>query len=420
MTRSLERPPREGGRSPRSEETVGEGRANRSLEPPTRGIDERDGELIRLVRSLTGAPSEPGHEVELLENGDDIFPSMLEAIESAVDTVDLLTYVYWAGEVADRFADAAIRAAGRGVRVRLLFDAAGATGLDDDLDRRLTEAGCELRRFRPPRLRNATRLHHRTHRKLLLCDGRVAFTGGVGIADEWAGDGSRPGDWRDLHLRLEGPAVASLEAAFFDNWVDAGGAIAWRDPGPLDRGCADARVAVVASPAEVGAARVRSLVISLFESADTEITIATAYLNPDDVVTDALVAAARRGVAVDVVVPGRRIDKWISRAVAWGHYDGLVRAGIAVHEYEPSMYHAKAITVDERLALLGSPNLNRRSHHLDDEIAIVSVDRGLTRQVREAIRLDISRSSRLGDDWAGPGRWRAVVGSATRPIRPHA
>ncbi len=402
-TARTDRPPAPGGRSPRS--------------PADADPSDR---LGRLVRSVTGAPAEPGHAVELLENGEEIFPAMLRAIDDAADRVDLLTYVYWQGEIADRFADAAARAARRGARVRILLDAAGATGFTDALDERLTAAGCELRRFRPPRLGNLTRLHHRTHRKLLICDGRVGFTGGVGIADEWAGNGVADGDWRDLHLRLEGSAVAGLEAAFLDNWVDAGGTIAWRDPGPPSHTVDGPSVAVIASPAEIGVARVRSLLVSLIDDADHRIRIASAYLNPDDEVRDTLCGAARRGVQVDLVVPGPEIDKWISRAIAWGHYDELVSAGVRIHEYRPTMYHAKAITIDGSLALLGSPNLNRRSHRLDDEIAVAVLDPSFVARVDRALDDDIERSRTLEASWAGPGSWRHRVGRLTAPLRPHA
>ncbi len=385
-------------------------------------IDSAQAALVDEIETLTGSTVQPAHLIDVLENGEEIFPAMLDAIRASTTTIDLLTYVYWSGFVADRFVNALEDAARRGVRVRFLLDAVGARGFDDAANNRLRSAGCDVRLFRRPTVANLPGLIHRTHRKLLICDGHIGFTGGVGIADEWDGDGKSENEWRDLHLRIEGPSVKAMTAAFVDNWVDEGGAAAdWNESDvPGIRSEDGAHVAAISDSPEERVSRIHVLLGALFRDASTTITVATAYLNPTVDLCTELCAAARRGVRVDLIVPGSRIDKQISRIIAWGHYEDLLLAGVRLHEYQPSMYHAKAITVDGRVAVVGSPNLNRRSRSLDHETALVIIDAAVTARIDDALRVDIARSSVVDCDWPGHFEWRRRLGRLVSPLRPFA
>lgn len=335
---------------------------------------------VDRLHGLLGVPPTFGNHVHVLRNGDEIFPAMLRAIDDAEQTVDLVTFVYWRGDIARRFAAALARAARRGCRVRVLLDAVGARKLDEHLVDTMRAAGCDVRWFRPivdgavPEIGEA---NHRTHRKVLVCDSSIGFTGGVGIADEWTGDARNADEWRDTHVEVHGPAVAGLQAAFVDNWADE------HDDGfdPTSEtaitptaGSGGTTCLVVRGSSETGASDLRRLMLSLLGHAEQRVRVATAYFNPEDRLVEALKAAAARGVEVQILVPGPHADKRFVQLNGERWYEELMAAGIDMRSYEVSMMHAKVLTVDGLVATIGSANLNQRSMQHDEELDLVIVD----------------------------------------------
>jgi cardiolipin synthase len=335
------------------------------------------------LETLLGTPATHGNEVRVLRNGREIFPAMLGAIASAQRTVDMVTFVYWSGAIARRFADALSAAARRGCRVRVLLDAVGAREMDRALVDGMTAAGCDVRWFRPvgdsvPEIGD---LDHRTHRKILVCDAEVAFTGGVGIADEWDGDARDATEWRDTHLQIRGHAVAGLLAGFIDNWTDQDddGYDPSSEPvvGALSDGwttVGSSTCSVVRGAAGPGSSELRRLVLALITCAEHRIRIATAYFNPDDHLCKALTEAVERGVEVSVLLPGEHADKRFVQLAGESAYADLLDAGVDIRTYDISMMHAKVITVDGVIATVGSANMNRRSMQYDEETNVVIFD----------------------------------------------
>ncbi|MFP5488563.1 MAG: phospholipase D-like domain-containing protein [Acidimicrobiia bacterium] len=337
---------------------------------------DRSEQLCRVLTAVSGVPVTPGNQIDLLHNGDEIFPAMLDAIDRAERSIDLLTYVYWAGEIGTEFARRLSQRARDGVRVRVLLDGVGAKPIDRSLVERMCSAGADVRYFRQPDPRHPFRSTHRTHRKVMVCDELTGFTGGVGIADQWLGDGRTEGAWRDTHARVVGPAVAALRAAFLDNWVETEQVLfdAQVDRFPPHDRAGDSEVQVIKGTSEPGWNDVSMTVRSLVELAEERIRITTAYLVPDDDLLLRLCRAAERGVAVQLLVPGPNADKRFVQLAGEACYRTLLDAGVEIWCYRPSMLHAKVLTVDGAVAVLGSANLNQRSTSLDEEVVLVAFD----------------------------------------------
>lgn len=330
------------------------------------------------LHGLLGIPPTDGNEVRILRNGDQVFPEMLGAIDAAEHTVDLVTFVYWTGDIAVRTAETLAAAGRRGVRVRVLLDAVGARKVDDELVAAMRDAGVDVRWFRPindgePAIGD---VNHRTHRKLLICDGTIGFTGGIGIAAEWTGDARDETEWRDTHVAVRGPAVAGLAAAFLDNWADTGPDAFEATAEPLiDLTTHGSSTCFVhQGEAQVGASDLRRLLLAMVELAHTRLRIASAYFNPDDVIVARIRDAARRGVEVQILLPGEHADKRFVQLNGEGDYQALLDVGVDLRTYERTMMHAKIVTVDGVVASIGSANLNERSLQLDEECNLTVVD----------------------------------------------
>jgi cardiolipin synthase A/B len=331
-----------------------------------------------VLTTLTAAPVREGCEVTVLHNGDEIFPAMLAALESAERTVELATYVWWRGAIARRFAHTLAARARAGVEVRVLLDAVGATRIDRDLVDLLTTAGVEVAWFRPPRWYTLHKLDHRSHRRILVVDDRVGFTGGVGIADEWTGDAQDPGHWRETHVRITGPAVRDLTAAFVESWAEATRTVLVRETagdGPDDASAdGDARVQVVRSAAAHGPVHAELLHWAAVRAARRRVWFTTAYFAPRPSFVTALCDAARSGVDVRLVVNGPHCDAETVRMAGRAAYAELLSAGVRIFEYQRTMLHAKVCTVDGLWASVGSANLDVRSFSLNDELNCTLVD----------------------------------------------
>lgn len=383
--------------------------------------------LTRLFEEAIGSPFTGGNRIERLRNGDAIFPAMLDAIAGARHSIEFLTYVYWRGDIARRFAELLAEKAREGVAVRVLLDAFGAAPMEQDLLRAMQEGGVTVRWFRPLARIKLWRNFRRTHRKVLVVDGRLGFTGGVGIATEWCGDARSPAEWRDTHFRITGPAVRGLRAAFHNNWCEAvadeGGTPALAEalaPGEDLPDCdGGARVQVVRSSASAGWSDVAAMTDVAIAGARRSLRIGTAYFTPDAATVARLVAAAARGVAVEVMLPWPHLDNRVSQLAGSDAITPLLRAGVAVHVFQPTMYHAKIMLVDEAFSIVGSANFNRRSAWQDEEVCMVCLDPGLARLLAEDWEADLARCRPVElRRWRRRGTLRRMAEAAARVIRP--
>ncbi len=375
----------------------------------------------RTLEGVIGTAATEGNRIEVLVNGDQIFPSMLETIASARHTIDFLTFVYWDGEIGTRFARELAARARAGVRVRVLLDGWGAHPMDKELIEQMEQAGVLVRWFRPITRFRPGRVNHRTHRKVLIADESVAFTGGVGIADVWKGDARNEHEWRDTHFRIDGPAVDGLRAAFLADWAETD--LELFDEGvdrfPEQGQQGQSIVQCVRSAAGPGQSDLALLFRTLLQLAEERLRIATAYFVPDDDLTRRLCAAADRGVEVQVLLPGPHADKRFVQLGAEATYDELLEHGVRIASFQPSMLHAKITTVDGLLATVGSANFNARSMSLDDEINVVVIDRKLVQQLDDQFDQDLARSIELSRDrWNRRPLMRRAVERAVAPFRP--
>ena len=365
-------------------------------------LDVRDEGFLRAAEALTGAPVSWGNEIELLINGDRIFPCYLRTIREAQRTVCLLTYVYWRGDIAHEVADALCERADAGVQCNVLIDAVGGMKLEAGVLERMADAGVRVSRFRPVKPYAAKRLGNRTHRKILVADGSVGLTGGVGIAEEWTGNAEDPDHWRDTHVRVQGPVVRGLFGAFAENWLEATGEVlAGEEYLPaLEEDADGGPMMVVRSSAGVGDSNVEALYYLAIAAARESIDLTAAYFVPRPAFTDALCDAAERGVRVRVLVPGANIDKppvWVAGRAS---YDELVACGVEVHEYQPTMLHAKTLTVDGAWSAVGSANFDNRSFQLNDEATLCVTSTAFAERLTAQFEEDLAASERIA-----PERW---------------
>ncbi len=353
----------------------------------------------RTLEGLLGVPATEGNRVDILRNGDEIFPAMLDAIRAAERTVDFMTFVYWTGEPAQEFADALTDRARAGVRVRILLDAVGARLMDKGLIDTLEEAGAHVDWFRPPTTWKLWEANHRTHRKILVCDEEVGFTGGVGIAEEWCGDARDETEWRDTHVRVRGPAVDGLRAAFTSDWAEAGNPLFdERDTFPDQPQAGDAVVQTVTGSAGSGWSDIGTLFDAIIRTARRQIRLTTAYFVPDERYTESLREAVERGVDVHVLVPGPHADKRVVQLAGEKDYEPLLQMGVRMSSFQPSMLHAKILTADGIVATIGSANFNHRSLSLDDEANLVIFHPDTVELLDRHFAEDLERSRELDTD----------------------
>lgn len=332
---------------------------------------------------------------------------MLEAIAAAKRRVDLSTFVYWTGDIAVKFADALAERARAGVQVRVLLDSFGAKEMRNEVLQRMEDSGVLVRWFRPIRTWRVWRIDKRTHRKVLVCDDEVGFTGGVGIAREWEGDARNPDEWRDIHAAIRGPAISALRAAFLDNWTEAG---KWEFDDVVARPTrqdADIPVQVLRASTTIGWTDTAALLRSVVCLSRERLRIFTAYFNPDGVLVDLLLAARSRGVDVRILVPGRYCDSPLSQLAGYESMCRLMDAGVRVFMYQRTMLHAKALTVDSSLVVIGSPNLNFRSMGKDEECSAVLLSSELAQQLDERFDDDCRYADEQdAQEWARRGWWQ--------------
>ena len=362
----------------------------------------RGDDLRRALEGVIGVPATEGNHLEVLRNGNEIFPAMLEGIRGAGRTIDLLTFVYWKGEVGERFAEALAERARAGVRVRVLLDGWGAHAIDTSCVAMMKAAGVQVRWFRPLSRFQLHKANHRTHRKVLIVDEAVGFTGGVGIADEWDGDARNEHEWRDTHFRVRGAAVDGLRSAFLDNWLETDDVLFDADVDRFPEQPHDGTTVVqsVRGASETGWSDISTLFLALFQLARERVRITTAYFVPDNQLNDRICAMAERGVEVQILLPGPHIDKRFVQLAGQSSYERLLDCGVQIWQFQPSMLHAKVMTVDGVLANIGSANLNARSTELDEEVNLVALDEELVRVLDAQFDEDLQRSEAIV-----AGRW---------------
>lgn len=385
----------------------------------------RTQERRRLLESFTGVPATEGNRIDVLRNGEEIFPAMLAAIEAAERSIDFMTFVYWRGEITRRFAEAFAARARAGVRVRVLLDGFGAHAMDRRQLDHMREAGVQVVEFRPFPSWRLWQWNLRTHRRALVCDGTVGFTGGVGIAQEWVdgGHGGDPPPWRETHFRVTGPAVAGIHAAFLSNWLETNyRTLGEEEQFPEHDRAGTSVVQVIRGASQFGWNDMAVAMQALLEIAEERIRITSAYFRPPEAFRQAIIGAADRGVAVEVLVPGPHAEPAHFRWAGEYHYEELLDGHVDIWHYQPTMLHAKILTVDGTLALVGTTNFDARSVAINEQVGLLVHDPRVTAVLDRHFEEDLADSRRLDPhQWARrPWSRRALqlAGHAlTYPVR---
>ena len=379
-----------------------------------------DPQFLRSMAMLMGPAIAPGNRVTELINGDQIFPAMLAAIRAARKTVLFETFIYWSGEIGTEMAEALSERARAGVKVHVLLDWVGSTKVDRELVHRMRDAGVEVRMYHPLRWYNLGRMNNRTHRKLLIVDGKVGFTGGVGIAPQWTGHAQDPDHWRDSHFRVEGPVVAQMQSVMLGNWSKTTGRVLHGEEYfPELHPVGDVPAQMFQSSPSGGSECMLMMVLLAITAATRSIDIASAYFVPDEVALKSLASAAKRGVRVRIITPGKHTDQHTVRRASRGMWGRLLEAGVEMYEYQPTMFHCKALIVDGILTSVGSTNFDPRSFHLNDEANLNVYDKAFAARLTEIFEADLKRCRRITlADWQGRPMHERVRERASAVLAP--
>ncbi len=345
---------------------------------------------------LLGPPFLAGTGVQALLNGDQIFPPMLATIRGAKVSINFETYIYWSGDIGQVFAEALAERARQGVKVHVLLDWVGSAKMDTGLISTLTTAGVKVRQFHPPHWSHLGRLNNRTHRKLLVVDGRIGFTGGVGVAPPWTGNAQDPAHWRDTHFAVQGPVVAQMQSVFLDNWIKVtGDVLHGPDYFPTLLPAGPGRAQMFSSSPSGGSESMQLMYLLSITAASRSIDLSASYFVPDALTLQALVEATQRGVRLRIVVPGKHIDSETVRQASRATWGPLLAAGAVIAEYVPTMYHCKVMIVDGLLVSVGSTNFDNRSFRLNDEATLNVVDKAFASAQTATFEADLAKSHRV-------------------------
>jgi cardiolipin synthase len=353
-------------------------------------------EFRQAAGSLLGGNFVSGNNITTLVNGREIFPAMLSAIRGARRSIDFETYIFWDGEIARKVAEALAERAQAGVTVNVILDAQGTSKMGLENLQRLHAAGVNVVKYHSIVWFDPRRFNNRSHRKLLVIDGKIGFVGGVGVADEWLGDGESPEHWRDNHYKVTGPVVAQLQAVFMDNWLKTRGEVLHGPEyfPPLSPSGPYTAQAFKSSPRQ-GDMDLDLMYLLAIASAQRTLLIENAYFLPDDLMRKELIAAAKRGVKVEILLPGEHIDQKTLRAASRKHWPELLKAGIKIYEYQPAMVHVKLMVVDGAFVSVGSGNLDLRSIRLNDEANMNVLNRSFAAQQARLFEADKRRSREI-------------------------
>jgi cardiolipin synthase A/B len=369
--------------------------------------------------AYTGAAVVPGNRVEILLNGEEIFPAKLGLIRGARKTITYAQYVFEEGEPADDMAQALAERCRAGVKVHVLVDAVGALLMPPAYRQTMTEAGCEVASYRPLTPWTIDRVNHRNHRRILVVDGRAGVTGGSGTSGKWSGNGRQEGYWRDTDMLVEGPVVEQLQGAFAENWLEATGvALGGPDyfPRPVERSGPVAAQVVRSSPAG-GSVAMYTMFLLAMASARRSIHITNPYFVPDDRMINTLALAAERGVRVVILLPGA-IDHNLVRQASRSQLGRLLRHGVEIYEYRAALLHAKTMVIDSTWVTVGSTNLDRRSFELNEELNLVVYNAEVARKLERVFGADIEQSRRVTyEDWRRRGFLARMLETLSIPFR---
>lgn len=348
------------------------------------------------LAALVGADLSRGNRYIVHTNGDELFPAMLNAIRGAKRRISFESYIYSSGsEMGAAFTQAFVDAAGRGVKVQLVLDAVGSASLSAEDLERLRGAGCIVALFNSPTWYSIQEVNYRTHRKILVVDGEVGFTGGAGVDDQWIGDARSKDEWRDTQVEIHGPLARLLEAGFYENFVETDGMVAPEldedVPGKDEEGASF----LVRSSFTGGSNDLKRLYLFAIASARRTLDITTPYFVPDESTLWSLTDAVNRGVRVRILVEGDITDAMPVKYASRHFYDRLMTAGIEIYEYEPTMMHTKAFVVDGIWSMFGSANFDNRSLELNDELNVAVTSRDLAARLLEDMEEDLGRSHQL-------------------------
>ena len=353
----------------------------------------------RALGSLLGPGIVGGNAVTELLNGDQIFPPMLAAIKAAQKSVTFETYIYWSGDIGKQFADALSERARAGVPVHVLLDWVGSAKMEESYLAEMKAAGVQIEKFHKPHWYNLARLNNRTHRKLLVVDGQVGFTGGVGIAPAWTGHAQDPDHWRDSHYLVRGPAVAQMQATFLDNWLKVTGKVlhgeAYFPAIAQDPPVGTQKAQMFSSSPSSGSESMQLMYHLAITAAERSIDLSVAYFVPDDLTRKLLMDALARGVRVRLITPGEHTDTETVKAASRATWGELLQAGAEIYEYGPTMYHCKVMIVDQLLVSVGSTNFDNRSFRLNDEANLNVYDAAFAQRQTQVFEDDIRRSRRV-------------------------
>ena len=378
-----------------------------------------DPQFQREMAVLLGPGIVSGNQVVALNNGREIFPAMLEAIRSARTSVTFETYIYWSGEIGKEFSEALSQRARAGVPVHVTIDWLGSIKMDQTLLDAMQDAGVQVQRYRPLHWYSLSRMNNRTHRKLLVVDGRIGFTGGVGIADQWEGKAEDPDHWRDMHFRIEGPAVAQIQAAFNDNWIKTTGEVLSGPTyfPPLEPAGDMPAHMFIASPAG-GSESMHLMYLMSIAAAGTSIDLAASYFVPDPLIVSALLGARARGVRVRVLLPGPHIDSATVRISSRSTWGALLRNEVEIHEYQPTMMHTKMLIVDGVMTSVGSTNFDIRSFRLNDEASLNIYDPAFAAAMTSVFERDLESSKRYTyEEWRSRPWREKMAEHLARPFK---
>jgi cardiolipin synthase len=363
--------------------------------PPHYGLDHGlevgSKEFVDTMAGATGSPFQDGNNVAVLNNGDRFYPAMLKDIELAERSITIEAYIYWAGEIGLTFANALAAAAQRGVRVKILLDAIGSQSIGNEILKILEDGRCHIAWYNPVRLSRLRRINNRTHRKSLIVDGCIGYTGGAGIADQWTGDAQDDKHWRDLQIRIEGPAVRPLQTGFAQNWLEATNElVTGPDFYPTLHAVGPHQLQTVMSSPETGASAARVMYFLAISAAKQTIDIANSYFVPDHVSIDLFRDAVKRGVRVRVMVAGSSNDTMVTRLNSLRLYGALLKAGVRVFEYNRTMMHHKIMMVDGLWCTVGTTNFDSRSFAHNEENNVCACDEGFAGELTRTFERDIA------------------------------
>jgi cardiolipin synthase len=376
---------------------------------PTYGLDHEfaieSDEFLSTVVGATGAPFFPGNSFDIYNNGDEFYPAMMDAIEGARHSVTIEAYIYWEGDIGKLFAEALAAKSQEGLRVRILLDAIGSSSIGSDILKILETGGCQVEWYHPVRWYNLNRINNRTHRKSLIVDGRVGFTGGAGIADHWVGNAEDEHHWRDIQVRINGPAVATLQTGFAGNWLETTGELVTGPvyfPSPEHAGELDIQ-SILSSP-ETGSSTVRVMYYLSIVCARKSVFIANPYFIPDHTALDILIDAKKRGVDVKVMITGIHNDSKLARLNSVRLYGRMLASGIEIYEYNRTMMHHKYMVCDGVWSTLGTTNFDNRAFALNEENNVCIYDRQIASRFEDIFMRDLSACDRVElDSWRKRG-----------------